>query len=170
MIRFWDAAIIEDGVPEYKLDGNKQIYTQEFSRIYKNKMIQFKGQIQQQPKENYYYIDYFDFEDKFDGLITVEAEPISVINDSILYRGNFKIEYKFQKEEEDEDEEEVTELLLSAENFTIQMTGRYDGARHWCIVLNPGLHEIILDLEIGYYASILKADADANKILKTKNV
>lgn len=165
MPRFWDSAILEDDIPDYKLVDNKQIYTQKFSKIYKNDTESFL-----EVRKSDYDIEYYEFENIFSGLITVDAKPISIINEHIVeYQGNIKIEYKKESEDSEEELEKLSEVILISDKFTIGMIGRYDSMRSWYIVLNSGENKISLELNIGYYASILKADYHAKLILGSKD-
>lgn len=161
MPRFWDSAILEDDIPDYILVDNKQIYTQKFSKIYKNDTESFL-----EVRKSDYDIEYYEFENIFNGLITVNAKPISIINEHIIeYQGNIKIEYKKESEDSDEELEKLSEVILISDKFTIEMIGRYDSMRSWYIVLYSGENKIKLELNIGYYASILKAYYDAKLII-----
>jgi hypothetical protein len=169
-VKLWDTSVIEDGTPEYKKEGTKQIFTQKFTNIYVEADIGSPHDPNE--KSSSYVLEYYDFEEEYgtkpSGLITIEAEPISQektkYGSRIKYQGKFELNYNL--EESDPDENDIKNLHLTAEVFTMYITGRYDGMREWEIVLNPGENEIKLELTIGYYASILKADADAKAIFK----
>lgn len=82
------------------------------------------------------------------------------------------MDYQFKEEEEESSEESsekyIQELHLTANVFTLYMTDRWDGMRGWEIILNLDENQIKLNLEVGYYASFLKADADAKVRLFNK--